>query len=398
MTGLKIILVEDKDSWQGILREDLERVLKSMGRSGGHLESITSFEKAYSALTMQTWNLLVTDIGLGGERNEGIQLVTRAHELNIPSIVVSGTSNLTNQDVADLLQKHKASYFFSKGKFDDSIFIAKAKELLQIHAATTNVLERSVDFAIVTAIDVERKAVCKALGFTAKNRIQRGARVYWKGSLILPKGNFYEIVVAQLADMANVDAALSTNDLIHHWQPGSILLVAIAGAASNEEQLGDLVLGSHVYYYERGKEMPAGKRAEPYMYPADSTLWNRITTLPDWNARISARRPDGTNNRPKIYQGVIASGEKVIADVAVRDEIKSGQRKIRAIEMEGYGVSKATWQTYDHVRHLVIRAISDSADPQKNDKWHQYAATVAAEYARFFLRDCPLLPRNSEGP
>jgi nucleoside phosphorylase len=254
--------------------------------------------------------------------------------------------------------------------------------------------ELPIDFVIITAIEIERRAICKALGLTDKNRVKKESYVYWQGRFNLPDGEFYEIVVAQLLDMANVDAALLTSNTIHHWNPESMLMVGIAGAASEEEKSGDLILGNDVYYYERGKETPSGNKSEIYMYPSDKTLWGRIITLPKWTARISVKRPDGAKKRPKIYQGVIASGERVIADAVIRDEIKTGQRKIRAIEMEGYGFSKAAWQSYSRPRHLVIRAICDSADSNKSDEWHQYAATVAAEFTKHFLSDRPLDPRN----
>jgi hypothetical protein len=92
---------------------------------------------------------------------------------------------------------------------------------------------------------------------------------------------------------------------------------------------------------------------------------------------------------------VIASGEKVIADPAIRDEIASADRKILALEMEGYGVGSAVWHSPEQIRWLVIPALYDRADSAKNDNWHAYAAAVAAGYTRHFLFDRPLEPRNS---
>ena len=76
-----------------------------------------------------------------------------------------------------------------------------------------------IDFAIITAIEVERKAVCTAFGLNDKNRQRMGARLYWVGSLKLKDGSFYEIVVGQPLDMANVDAALLTEAMIRDWEP-----------------------------------------------------------------------------------------------------------------------------------------------------------------------------------
>lgn len=259
-----------------------------------------------------------------------------------------------------------------------------------------NSIEPLIDFAIITAIEIERKAVCEAFQMTAEHRVKKGSRVYWRNRIELENGDFYEIVVAQSPDMANVDVALLASDTIHHWHPEAMLMVGIAAAASQEQALGDIVVGNAVHYYERGKITPDGLKPEPYQYPVDQTLWSRISSLPvpQWNGIISVSRPDSTNTIPKIHPGVIASGEKVIADAAMRDGIAAGHRKIVAIEMEGYGVSKAAWQSFERVRHLVIRAICDFADASKNSEWHPYAASVAAGYTKHFLLDRPLEPRN----
>ena len=192
-----------------------------------------------------------------------------------------------------------------------------------------------IDFAIITAIEVERRAVCRAFKLTDKDRVRKGSRVYWRGNLSLKQGGVYQIVIAQSPDAANVDAALLTSDTIHHWNPGALLMVGIAGAASDDVALGDVIIGSDVYYYERGKETPEGKKPEPKSYRPDATLWNNATAVPDWKPSISVRRPDGKKDRPKLYQGVIASGEKVIADAAIRNQIVQPNRKILAIEMKG---------------------------------------------------------------
>jgi len=176
-------------------------------------------------------------------------------------------------------------------------------------------------------------------------------------------------------------------------------MVGIAGAASDggkedDEDLGDLVVGRDVYYYERGKVTVAGKSPEPITYRADATLLSNFMNLPPLRSRIPVLRPDGKQNLPRVITAAIASGEKVIADGAVRDEIVSHHRKTRAIEMEGYGFSAAAWQSFEQRRYLVMKAICDRADRNKGEDWQPYAAAVAAQYARHFLRDGPLDPRN----
>jgi nucleoside phosphorylase len=258
--------------------------------------------------------------------------------------------------------------------------------------------ENLVDFAIITAIEVERQAICQALQMTDKHKVSQEARTYWKNRLKLKDGEFYEIVVTQLHDAASIDAVRAVDDLIRDYQPGALLMVGIAAAAKEGVALGDIVVGREVYYYERGKEIVGGILPEPKQYAADETLWDRVISVPKWKSPISIARPDGTDARPQIKYGVIASGEKVIANADIRNEIAASNRKIIAIEMEGYGVSAAAYKQYQPVRCLVIRTISDLGDANKNDEWQPYAAAVAAEFTKHFLRDKPLKPRNKRIP
>ena len=252
-----------------------------------------------------------------------------------------------------------------------------------------------IDFAIITAIKTERLAILNAFEIDeTMDRIRKGSHTYWYKRLNLKDGKFYEIIVAQSLDMANVNAAILTNDALHHWQPATVLMVGIAAAAKSEQHLGNLVIGKEVYYYETGRVTAEGKLPEPKSVPVDATLLDRVQALPESDFSILVERPDGTNTRPKVEPGVIASGDKVIADATERDAIASANRKIMAIEMEGYGVISAAWQSFDQVRCLVIRSLCDYANSNKNDQWHTYAAAVAAGFTKHFLIDEPLAPKN----
>jgi nucleoside phosphorylase len=249
-----------------------------------------------------------------------------------------------------------------------------------------------VDFAILTVIDIEREAVLRAFGLGQKDRVKRDGRVYWRGTVPLPGGRCYKIIVAQPIDMANVDTALLAADVIRHWEPGAALLVGIAAKTgkARKVKLGDVVIGTEVYYYERGKATPEGIEPEPKMLPADPALLSTARSLSDWDFGLSLPRPDESNDVPSVHYGVIASGEKVVADATLRDHIAASHRKTLAIEMEGYGFSRAVWHTMSQVRPLVIRGICDDATSAKDDHWHEYAAAAAAGAAKYLLLDEPL--------
>lgn len=133
MTVFKILLVEDDESWQKILPGKICNAIQNIDNADCDIKVIDNFNEAYIALDENSWNLLVTDIGLGELEAQklGKQLVQIAHKLSVPSIVVSGTKHLNRGEVRELLKKLGACDFFDKGDFDDEEFINKVQEVLQ---------------------------------------------------------------------------------------------------------------------------------------------------------------------------------------------------------------------------------------------------------------------------
>lgn len=247
-----------------------------------------------------------------------------------------------------------------------------------------------IDFAVLTAIEVERKAVCAALGFTDLNRTKKKERVYWLGKLPMEGGSARTILVAQSAEMGQLGAMALAKDVASDWKPRAMLMVGIAASTQPDVKLGDVVWGRSVYYYERGKITPGGTLPEPEMIPADAGLLQHCMAVAGWNGAVLASRPDNTNAAPSVHSGVIASGEKVVAHAAARLSITAGHRKILALEMEGFGFSHAAWHHPGRIPHLVIRGISDDGSERKSDVWHSYAAAAAAGFAKHFMQDQPV--------
>lgn len=83
-----------------------------------------------------------------------------------------------------------------------------------------------------------------------------------------------------------------------------------------------------------------------------------------------------------VHRGTIASGELVMRDGRQRDTLAQSD-KILCFEMEAAGA-------LNDFPCLVVRGISDYSDSHKNDKWHGYAAAVAAAYARELFYHMPV--------
>jgi nucleoside phosphorylase len=79
-----------------------------------------------------------------------------------------------------------------------------------------------------------------------------------------------------------------------------------------------------------------------------------------------------------FHRGRIATGNAVIRDGELRDEISVRCEGAICVEMEAAGVDV-------NRQCLVIRGISDYADSHKSDLWRSYAAGNAAAFARELL-------------
>ncbi len=248
-----------------------------------------------------------------------------------------------------------------------------------------------IDFAILTIADAERDALLSEFGFGDHHRTQIDNRVYWRGTLSVGTDEEYSVVITKCHDAGNLDAQAAVTACVQHFRPQAAILVGIAGGCSEQQAAGDVVLARHAYYYERGKAIEHGQLSEPYMIPADGTLWAAADNLPNWKPKLLPP-PADLKRLPVVHKGVIASGELVVADAKFRDEIKSGHRKIEAVEMEGYGFSKGCFESTKGVKWLVVRAISDFGDKAKSDLWHHWAMAVAADFVKTLLLARPIPP------
>ncbi|EXL93138.1 hypothetical protein NOF04DRAFT_14220 [Fusarium oxysporum II5] len=81
-----------------------------------------------------------------------------------------------------------------------------------------------------------------------------------------------------------------------------------------------------------------------------------------------------------VHYGLIASGDKLIKDAASRNKLnKDLGGNVLCIEMEAAGLM-------NQFPCLIIRGICDYADSHKNKDWQEYAAIIAAAFAKELLQ------------
>ncbi|KAI9669948.1 MAG: hypothetical protein M1831_006984 [Alyxoria varia] len=93
--------------------------------------------------------------------------------------------------------------------------------------------------------------------------------------------------------------------------------------------------------------------------------------------QLAERPARGRDVHPRVHQGLIASGNTVMKDAIERDRLAQSM-DILCFEMEAGGLMA-------DLGCLIIRGICDYCDSHKNKGWQDYAAAVAAGYARELL-------------
>ncbi|KAG5661854.1 hypothetical protein KAF25_004093 [Fusarium avenaceum] len=220
------------------------------------------------------------------------------------------------------------------------------------------------------------------------------------------------------------------------------LMVGIGGGApgSADVRLGDIVVSNDVIQYDLGKAMSDNKfeRTAYPVRPPQSILTavarlrasygggsiqlseilqhgiSRLPafarpTLPDRLFISSYDHPPSLQScescdqqqlmpqdprqtlDPAIHYGRIASGNQVIKDGLTRDKLSQELGSI-CFEMEAAGLMH-------NFPCLVVRGICDYSDSHKNKNWQEYAALVAAAYAKEILLTLPChsTPRYKRG-
>jgi 5'-methylthioadenosine/S-adenosylhomocysteine nucleosidase len=252
--------------------------------------------------------------------------------------------------------------------------------------------DERVDFAIVTALPVERDAVLKCLDEYKKVQEDNESTYYHGYVTISDTKERYEIIVALLTDIGNLKAASVTTRIIERWNPLNVIMVGIAGGVRDKVELGDVVVAKFVCYYELAKITDKEDERRIRQFPCASLLIDRTLNLNDkWKKeiRISSSNTH-LSNQPNVHFGAIASGEKVIADSKTLPQLLKKCPELKAIAMEGAGVAEAV--ELDSIRFIEIRGISDLANPDKNDDWHSDAANAAATFTMALLRSRPFTP------
>jgi len=266
-------------------------------------------------------------------------------------------------------------------------------------------MQSMVDFVIITPLEEEREAVLAHLG--KPNRLpptNDDIRVYYPAKIPVTftdgTASEYGVVLTDLLEMGRVEAANAVGDAIRRWRPRYVILVGIAGGLSKAGvQVGDVLISEQIADYELQKLTEektltrwSVHRASPALLAAAKQLRPK-----DWQRFIREARPQA--GTPQRHFGPICTGDKVVAN-GLLDRYREVWTKLIGVEMEAGGVASAAFQAASAPGFLMVRGVSDLADPEKDKvqtgSWRAYACDVAAAFVEAFLKSGPVVPISQE--
>ncbi|KAL6868590.1 ankyrin repeat-containing domain protein [Trichoderma novae-zelandiae] len=192
-------------------------------------------------------------------------------------------------------------------------------------------------------------------------------------------------------------------------RPPKVLLTALASLETSHELRGTQIPAyvkemAAKYPKMEGKYTWSSRLKDPMLQPCeirrDPGLWASIALVvyellvglfrllsgryePTGKDMPPMPRSDDDDGQPRameIHYGLIASGNRVVKDSAVRDQINRNLGgEVLCLEMEAAGLM-------NNFPCIVVRGICDYADAQKNKDWQEYAAALAAAFTKELLQ------------
>ncbi|MUH00836.1 hypothetical protein F7734_54635 [Scytonema sp. UIC 10036] len=239
-------------------------------------------------------------------------------------------------------------------------------------------LKQEIDVVIMTATDVELKAVAKLLKpYPRKKKVflaYVGPETYYLGKF----GEYKTVVTkCRMGSIGEGSVILATEQAQRLWSPRAMIMVGIAfGKDPNKQKIADVLVASQIISYEQQRV------GEEIVYrgsipPSNTTLLNRFENAQNWKFT----RPDGSHCN--LIVGSILSGEKLVDNPDFKAQLFQQFPQAVGGEMEGAGLCAASGRV--GTAWILVKSICDWGDGKKHKKHQPMAAAAAASLVHHVL-------------
>ncbi len=215
------------------------------------------------------------------------------------------------------------------------------------------------------------------------------SRAYYSGMLY---GKKTTLVFSRWGKVA---AAIAATTLITKYRVNALIFVGVAGAISDQLNIGDVVIANQLYQHDMD--------ARPFFKEFEIPLTG--LTLIDTDLQLSAAAQKAASHfctnevkkvispevlqaffiaQPHCHHGIIASGDCFVASNTHKTELETKMPGVLAVEMEGAAVAQVCFE--HNIPFTVIRTISDKADHSAHIDFPKFISQVAKFYSRDIVK------------
>lgn len=184
-------------------------------------------------------------------------------------------------------------------------------------------------------------------------------------------------VILVKSGIGKVNAARVTQFLIDKYDVNSVINIGSAGAANNELNIGDIVIGEKVVQHDF--DLTAFGHPKGYISNVGLEIQSDKQMVEKMNSIIESLN----NQDEKVIFGTIASGDIFCTDISMKDKIRK-KFNADAIEMEGAAIAQVC--KLCGVPFIVIRGISDSPNGNNNITFEKYLDKASKKCANILYK------------
>lgn len=224
---------------------------------------------------------------------------------------------------------------------------------------------------IIAAMEEEKNAIKDIMKKTKENKIYE--LIFIEGAI-----NEKECVLVE-SGVGKVNSSRTTQIMLDKYDIEYIINVGTAGSATDELEIGDIVIGKKIVQHDF--DITAFGHKKGYI----SNIGEYISSDGQLVKKFEETIKEINDKEIKIKIGTIATGDIFCTDIKMKNKIKE-KFEADAIEMEAASIAQVCY--LDKIPFIILRSISDTPNGKNEITFEQYlelASERCAEILKKFI-------------
>lgn len=375
---MKILIVEDEDSKYAQIEGAVEEL-----HQGGTLEldRASNFAEAQRLLYSEQYDVVILDLMLPlrdsdhsavDVSEEIIETVQASNYCEYAIILaLSGFSDV----VETQLKRFSDAGILLAGYDEGDLGSSWRPKVARAFGAAKN--RSAFDFVIVCALEKERKAYAQTDAVLGDYRSISGL-----DCLEIGIGGRSGVCVA-LPRMGLVNASLVTARVIEKFNPKLVAMSGICAGMAGKSEIGTIVVADMCWEYQAGKWSANGFKIEHFDSSIDPHLRTSLSQMIAADDQMMEMKLGLIEDKvifEKVIMQPMATGSAVIADSSRMEQVAEQHRQVAALDMEMYGVYKASELANPRPMFFGAKTVVDVGDARKSDVYQEYGSIISARF------------------